>query len=54
MNISSDVSLVGFNLSDQLNSKYEKYDLIFKLELNNMYSNKISCVCVSLEGIENV
>ena len=32
----------GINLADE-------YDLIFRLELNNMYSNKITCICVSME-----
>jgi hypothetical protein len=28
--------------------------MIFKLELNNLYSNKITCVCVDLEVNDNV
>lgn len=51
INISNDVNLVGFNLSNKLNNEITKYNLIFKLELNNLYPNKISCVCVKLEGI---
>jgi len=51
LNISKDVNLVGFNLSEELNSKYNKYNLIFKLELNNLYPNKITCICMNMEGI---
>lgn len=54
MNISKDSSLVGFNLGSKLDRNISKYDLIFRLEPNNMYPNRLSCVCISMEGINNV
>ena len=54
MSLSKDVSFVGFNLADKLDKTHEKYNLIFKMELNNMYPNKVSCICLDLEGIKNV
>ena len=53
-NISNEVNLVAFNLANKLTDSIIKYDLIFKLELNNLYSNKITCVCVDLEENNNV
>lgn len=54
LNLSNEVNMVGFNLADKLNNNCLIYNLIFKLELNNMYPNKISCVCLNMEGISNV
>ena len=54
LNISKDVSLVGFGLANKLEDKYGSYNFIFKLELNNMYPNKITCMCIDLEGNNNV
>lgn len=54
MNISNDASVAGFNLSNKLKEACEIYNLIFKIELNNMYSNKITCVCLDLEVNNNV
>ena len=44
-------SLVGFCLVDQLKENCTHYNLIFNLELNNRYRNKITCNCKVLEGI---
>ena len=52
MNISKDSSLIGFNLGNSLDRSIDKYDLIFRLEVNNMYPNRISCVCISMEGVK--
>jgi single-stranded-DNA-specific exonuclease len=54
VNISDEVNLAAFNLSNKLDKEFTKYDMIFKLELNNLYSNKITCVCVDLEVNDNV
>lgn len=48
-NINNDTNLVGFNLVKELNNDIINYDLIFKLEQNNLYSNKITCKCIKLE-----
>ena len=54
MNISKEVNLVGFNLANQLCDEYDSYNFIFRLELNNMYSNRITCICLEVEGNADV
>ncbi len=49
INFNKEVNLVGFNLANNLKSDIINYDVIFKLELNNMYDNKISCKCLKME-----
>ena len=54
ININNEVNLVGFNLIGELKESCSKYDLIFKLELNNLYNNRITCKCVKVEESCNV
>jgi len=49
INFNNDSSLIGFNLVNELKSDIINYDVIFKIEANNLYSNKISCKCIKME-----
>lgn len=52
LNINNDTNLVGFDLVKDLNNDIISYDVIFKLEPNNLYSNKITCKCIKMEVSE--
>ena len=52
MDINNDTNLVGFNLANEIKEDITNYDIIFKVELNNLYPNKISCKCIKLEVSE--
>lgn len=54
LNINNDTNLVGFNLANHLKDDIIYYDLIFTIELNNLFKNKITCKCVLMEGSKNV
>lgn len=53
LNFNKDVNLVGFNLAGNLKNE-ACYDIIFKVELNNLFNNKITCKCIVLEESEDV
>lgn len=49
INFNNEANLIGFSLAKKLNNDIINYDVIFKLEENNYYHNKISCKCVEME-----
>lgn len=48
-----DVNFVGFNLANEIKNDI-CYDIIFKLELNNLFGNKITCKCIGLGESQDV
>lgn len=48
INFNNEANLIGFNLVNKLKNDIINYDLIFKLELNNLFNNKISCKCIEV------
>ena len=51
--ISNDVTLLGFNLANMYQEKYNNYRAIFTLGKNNLISNKLSCKCIEVVGDNN-
>lgn len=49
LKINDTVNLTGFNLVKELKKDCASYDLIFNLELNDLYSNKLTCNCKKME-----
>lgn len=54
VNFNKEVNLIGFNLANKLKDGIINYDLIFKLDINNLFHNKISCKCIEMEESNNV
>lgn len=53
INFNKESNLIGFNLVNMIKDDIINYDLIFKLEENNIFRNRISCKCVSMEVSNN-
>lgn len=49
IDFNKEANLVGFNLANKLNNDIINCDIIFKVEANNLYHNKISCKCIKME-----
>jgi single-stranded-DNA-specific exonuclease len=54
MNISNEAGIVGFNMGSSINNEIDSYNLVVKIERNNMYQNKITCFCIEMEANNNV
>lgn len=54
IDFNNEANLVGFNMGKELNDEIKAYNVIFKIEANNLYKNKISCKCLYLEECKNV
>ena len=54
IDFNKDANLVGFNMGKGINKDINSYNLIFKIEENNLYHNKLSCKCIDLEENKNV
>ena len=53
INFNNETNLIGFNLVNKIKNDIINYDLIFKLEFNNLFHNKISCKCIEVEESTN-
>lgn len=45
----NEANLIGFNLANIVKDDIINYDVIFKLEPNNLFANKLSCKCLKME-----
>ena len=48
--LNEEVTLLGFNLANQYQEKYNEYEAIFYLDKNNLIKNKLSCKCSKICG----
>ena len=48
--LNNDVTLLGFNLANKYQEKYNNYEAIFTLGKNNLIKNKLSCKCLEITG----
>ena len=48
--LNEEVTLLGFNLANQYQEKYNNYEAIFTLDKNNLIKNKLSCKCSIING----
>lgn len=48
--LNEEVTLLGFNLANKYQEKYNKYEAFFTLDKNNLIKNKLSCKCNELIG----
>lgn len=48
--LNSEVTLLGFNLANKYQEKYNNYEVIFTLDKNNLIKNKLSCKCEEIIG----
>ena len=48
--LNNDVTLLGFNLANRYEEKYNNYEAIFTLDKNNLFRNKLSCKCIEIKG----
>ena len=48
--LNSEVTLLGFNLANKYQEKYNNYEVIFTLDKNNLIKNKLSCKCIEVIG----
>lgn len=48
--LNNDVTLLGFNLANKYEEKYNEYEAIFTLDKNNLIKNKLSCKCIEIKG----
>lgn len=48
--LNEEVTLLGFNLANQYQEKYNNYEAIFTLDKNNLIKNKLSCKCSKIIG----
>lgn len=48
--LNNDVTLLGFNLANKYEEKYNNYEAIFTLDKNNLLKNKLSCKCIEIKG----
>jgi single-stranded DNA-specific DHH superfamily exonuclease len=48
--LNNDVTLLGFNLANRYEEKYNNYEAIFTLDKNNLLKNKLSCKCIEIKG----
>ena len=49
LKINDEANLTGFNMVKDLKETCTVYDLIFNLESNDLYNNKITCNCKKME-----
>jgi len=48
--LNNEVTLLGFNLANKFEEKYNNYEAIFTLDKNNLIKNKLSCKCIEING----
>ena len=48
--LNGETTLLGFNLANRYQEKYNNYEAIFTLDKNNIIKNKLSCKCSEIIG----